>query len=410
MIDISQKLPDGWKLTRLGEVLSGIDAGVSPKALDRPARAHELGVLKVSAVTWNEFRPYENKALPSDFDATDCPRVWRGDLLLSRANTAELLAAPVIASDDYPNLLLSDKTLRLVPKREVGHAPYLLHVLRTQAARRYFESHATGTSGSMRNVSQATICACPIVLPPWVEQQRIAAILDQAEALRAKRRHALATLDTLTQSLFLEMFGDPARHGWPEKSVAALASNIRTGPFGSQLLHSEFVDAGIAVLGIDNAVQNQFVWGRPRFITEHKFRQLKRYQVSPGDVLITIMGTCGRCAVVPDDIPTAINTKHLCCITLDHTQCLSTYLHACFLLHPHVLHRLGIRERGAVMPGLNMQVIKELMIPVPPLPLQREFSAQMSAVERLKASQRASLAKLDALFASLQHCAFRGEL
>jgi len=242
------------------------------------------------------------------------------------------------------------------------------------------------------------------------EQRRIAAILDQAEVLRAKRRRALAQLDTLTQSLFLEMFGDPARYGWPEKSVAALASNIRTGPFGSQLLHSEFVGSGIAVLGIDNAVQNQFVWGRPRFITEHKFRQLKRYQVSPGDVLITIMGTCGRCAVVPDDIPTAINTKHLCCITLDYTQCLSTYLHACFLLHPHVLHRLGIRERGAVMPGLNMQVIKELMIPAPPLPLQREFAAQVSAVERLKAVQRASLAKLDALFASLQHRAFRGEL
>jgi type I restriction enzyme S subunit len=62
------------------------------------------------------------------------------------------------------------------------------------------------------------------------------------------------------------------------------------------------------------------------------------------------------------------------------------------------------------MPGINMQIIKELVIPVPPLHLQHEFTAQVSAVERLKAAQRASLAKLDALFASLQSRAFRGEL
>ena len=62
------------------------------------------------------------------------------------------------------------------------------------------------------------------------------------------------------------------------------------------------------------------------------------------------------------------------------------------------------------MPGLNMQVIKELVIPVPPLPLQHEFALQVDAVERLKTAQRTSLAKLDALFASLLHRAFRGEL
>ena len=253
-----------------------------------------------------------------------------------------------------------------------------------------------------------------VVLPPLAEQRRIAEVLDRAEALRAKRRAALAQLDSLTQSLFLDLFGDPATKGWAMTDIAGVVNEadggIRTGPFGSQLLHSEFTDHGIAVLGIDNAVANEFRWGERRFISESKYRQLKRYTVRPGDVLITIMGTCGRCAVVPDDIPPAINTKHLCCITLAPAKCLPIFLHAYFLRHPIALKYLNQTAKGAIMSGLNMGLIKGMPVPLPPIPLQREFARRVAAVEALKTAQRASLAELDALFATLQHRAFRGEL
>jgi type I restriction enzyme S subunit len=270
------------------------------------------------------------------------------------------------------------------------------------------------TGASYPAVSDRIIFDSRIPLPPLAEQRRIAEVLDRAEALRAKRRAALAQLDSLTQSLFLDLFGDPATKGWAMTDIAGVVNakdgSIRTGPFGSQLLHREFTDHGIAVLGIDNAVANEFRWGERRFISETKYRQLKRYTVRPGDVLITIMGTCGRCAVVPNDIPPAINTKHLCCITLDPEKCLPVFLHAYFLLHPIAQKYLSQTAKGAIMSGLNMGLIKGMPVPLPPISMQREFARRVTAVERLKTAHRASLAELDALFATLQHRAFRGEL
>ena len=158
-------------------------------------------------------------------------------------------------------------------------------------------------------LNKASLSQVRIPVPPLDEQRRIAAVLDRADALRAKRRQVLAHLDALTQSIFHDMFDGVSTSFTVEDLAVNAKGSIRTGPFGSQLLHGEFVGEGIAVLGLDNVVGNEFRWAERRFITLAKYEQLARYTVYPGDVLVSIMGTTGRCVVVPDDIPIAINTK-----------------------------------------------------------------------------------------------------
>lgn len=290
---------------------------------------------------------------------------------------------------------------------------FLVHFLRQNGVRRKGERKMTGSAGQ-RRVPEHFLANLRIPLPPLPEQRRIAEILDKADALRAKRRAALAKLDSLTQSIFLDMFGNPVASGWDMATVAGVAADgngaIRTGPFGSQLLHGEFTDDGVAVLGIDNAVENEFRWARRRFISEAKYRQLSRYTVHPGDVLITIMGTCGRCAIVPDEMPTAINTKHLCCITLDRTKCLPVFLHAYFLSHPIARRYLSQRAKGAIMEGLNMAIIREMPIPLAPIDLQEEFAMNLRAMRDITSQARRSAGALETLSGSLRHRAFQGQL
>jgi type I restriction enzyme S subunit len=203
------ELPESWTWTTAGELVQRIEAGRSPKAHGRPASLDEQGVLKVSAVSWGRFLPGENKALVGGDVAEPELLVRRGDLLISRANTVELVGAVVIVDGDYANLMLSDKTLRLVVTDAVTRE-FLLHALCTAPVRRVFEEDATGTSDSMRNLSQGKIRAAPIPLAPLAEQiaigHRLQGSLAALNALEERCRTATARCVGLEQAALAQAF------------------------------------------------------------------------------------------------------------------------------------------------------------------------------------------------------------
>jgi len=278
------------------------------------------------------------------------------------------------------------------------------------------------TGAAIKRIILRNIKLASIPLPSISVQQRIVGILDESfegiAVAKANAEQNLKNTSLLFQSSYNLIFNQVANESCQRTTVSDVAysakGSMRTGPFGSQLLHSEFVDEGVAVLGIDNAVNNEFRWDKRRYITEEKYKELSRYRVKPGDVLITIMGTCGRCAIVPDDIPLAINTKHLCCITLDATKCRPEFLHGYFLYHPLALDFLASRAKGSIMEGLNMGIIAELPLLLPSLEQQQKIAESVDSLRedtnRLESIYKSKLEKFDALKKSLLHHAFSGQL
>ena len=176
------ELPAAWAWTRLGSQVLESGAGWSPSCEARPRDGDEWGVLKVSAVSWGIYRPEENKALPPNLEARPEHEVAKGDFLVSRANTAELVARSVVVEETPKRLMLSDKIVRL-KLTSMCVRRYMNLANSAPLARRYYSQVAGGTSSSMKNVSREQILNLPIALPPLAEQHRIVAKFDSLVAI-----------------------------------------------------------------------------------------------------------------------------------------------------------------------------------------------------------------------------------
>ena len=173
-----------WEHGSVGSLLAAIDSGKSPIAEDRPPGPAEWGVLKVSAVHHEGFRPQETKTVPAALVRKD-DEVRHGDVLMTRANTTALVGMCCYVNHPPPRLQLSDKTLRLVPNYRV-RPKFLALLLQSPNVRAQIERDGTGSSGSMKNISQQEIRSLTVSWPDRQVQDQIlgslGAIVDRIEA------------------------------------------------------------------------------------------------------------------------------------------------------------------------------------------------------------------------------------
>lgn len=245
-----------------------------------------------------------------------------------------------------------------------------------------------------------------IPLPPLAEQRRIAEVLDRAEGLRAKRRAARAQLDTLNEAVFLDLFGDHATllGNWPTKKLGEVLDFLTSGSRGWA---AHYAPSGDLFLRIQNVRHDELILDDIAYVDAPDTAEAKRTRVRPGDVLLSITADLGRTAVVPEGIGAAFINQHL---SILRTTALVPRFLSAYLASPVGQRQVAGRNRHAVKAGLNFEDIRSFVVPMPPAGLQQEFARRVAAVERLKVVQRASLATMDALFATLQHRAFRGQL
>jgi type I restriction enzyme S subunit len=181
--DTPFEVPKGWVWTYLGLLVSHSDAGWSPKTEDHPRRGDEWGVLKVSAVSWGKFRAWENKQVLPGTEPRLQAQVKRGDFLISRANTAELIARAVIVNEEPAKLMMSDKIVRLRLSKDCNHRFVLIVNNYSHFSREHYVRNASGVSPSMKNVSRDVIMTLRLPLPPLAEQHRIVSKVDTLMAL-----------------------------------------------------------------------------------------------------------------------------------------------------------------------------------------------------------------------------------
>ncbi len=360
----------------------------------KPEDWHEAGlpIVRIQNLT-DSSKPINltTRAVPEKF------RIRRGELLVSWSATLG-----VFVWDRTDEALVNQHIFRVVPRSKVDQG-FLRHML--NGALDSMQRHLHGAT--MKHVNRGEFMATEIPLPTLDEQRRIAAILDHADALRAKRRQVLAHLDTLTQAIFNDMFGSDLLRG-DRTELGSLASLITKGTTPTSV-GLRFTDRGVPFLRAQNLQQGTVRFtSEDLFIDEVAHRTLKRSVIRPRDLLMSIAGTIGRVAIVPEHRP-EMNCNQAVAIVRLSDPSLGTWL-MCWLNSLDARGQIAASSVTATIANLSLGQIGRLKVPVATVDSMRLLAERVAAV-RVKADiVTRSSAKFDDAFQSLQSRAFRGEL
>lgn len=328
--------------------------------------------------------------------------VHRGDILVSTVRPN--LNAVALVPDGMDGATASTGFTVLRPSPEKLYGPYLFHWVRTPSFVADMVKQATGASYPA--VSDRIVLQSELPLPPLPEQRRIADILDKADAVRRKRKEAIALTEELLRSAFLEMFGDPVTNpkGWPIKALGELV-RVTDGTHKTPV----YVDNGVPFLSAKNVRANIIDWAGIRFITPVEHADLiRRCRPQVGDVLITKSGTIGEAACVDRDIEFSL-FESVALLQFDRAIVASEFL-ASLLNNARVRQQYGANIKGIAVKHLHLVDIRRLPVIVPSRHHQEVYARVVQRVTKLRERLVAAHCEQERLYGCLMHRAFRGEL
>ncbi|WP_375750012.1 restriction endonuclease subunit S [Vibrio sp. HN007] len=308
-------VPNGWKDGRVGDLLLGLESGVSVNGEDRQMKNGEKGVLKVSAVSYGIFDRNATKVIDSPNElhrAKTNPK--QGQIIISRSNTEELVGASAYIERDFSDLFLPDKLWQTLPKPN-SDMKWLSYVLASEHSRYTLSNLATGTSGSMKNITKGELLGLKIGIPPLPEQRKIAKILstwDKAiatnekliETSKQQKKALMQQLLTGKKRLLNPETGKVFEKDWEEVRLIDTAGkekySFTGGPFGSDLKSSDYTQSGVRIIQLQNIGDGCFHNSYQIFTSQQKANELASCNIFPGDIIISKMGDpVARATIIP---------------------------------------------------------------------------------------------------------------
>lgn len=331
--------------------------------------------------------------------------VHAGDVLVSTVRPN--LNAVAFVPNEMDGAIASTGFCVLRPNKELISGRYLFHWVQSPSFITNMVKQSTGQSYPA--VSDKIVKQSEIPLPPLDEQKRIAAILDQADALRRLRQRAIDRLNQLGQAIFYEMFGDPAKQDearrYPIRILSTLCTKITDGTHQSPGWSHE----GVPFIFVSNVRNLSISFETNKFVSKETYNQLTRLSpIECGDVLYTAVGSYGNAAVVDTSGPFLFQ-RHIAHLKPNQDKLDSVFLSYC--LESKELRRQADRAaKGVAQKTVTLADIKGFEIPYPPKDLQDTFHKRISSLRGLCSSASDHYTNLASMFSSLQHRAFRGEL
>jgi len=267
------------------------------------------------------------------------------------------------------------------------------------------ELNSKGTGSTFKAISKSVLFDTEIPLPSLGVQKEISDIFDRTTALIRARKEQLKKLDELVKSRFIELFGDLASPccQWKTRTLIETCvdkDDIKCGPFGTQLSKDEYQSCGVAVWEIPQ-INNRFTTKPTHYLTQEKAQQLSAYSIVAGDIAMSRKGNVGKCAIFPADFQDGIIHSDVLRIRVDTTRVLPIFMMYQLHYSNAVQHQIELVSSGAIMAGINVTKLKQILVHIPPMELQNEFVTFVEQTDKLKFDTKQALEKLEILKKSL---------